>query len=252
MKRIISLGAGVQSSAMLLMALQGRFGDLPDVALFADTGYEPKAVTEWLQRLREHVAPFPIIDVTQGNLRVDVVNGSCSGHRFAALPFYLKPSGMGRRQCSNEYKIKPIRRWVRENCKTAEMWIGISTDEAHRMKPSGVKYITNRFPLIEANLSRRDCHEYNVLALGEAPKSSCIGCPFHGDRYWITLKQTSPEEFEDACQFDEAIRRSGRMVADQFLHRSLKPLRQVDFMHERQGAMFEDGFGNECDGVCGV
>ena len=40
--RILSLGAGVQSSTMALMADQGAFGDKPDAAIFADTGWEPR------------------------------------------------------------------------------------------------------------------------------------------------------------------------------------------------------------------
>jgi 3'-phosphoadenosine 5'-phosphosulfate sulfotransferase (PAPS reductase)/FAD synthetase len=47
---VISLGAGVQSSTMAIMAAKG---DLPpvDVAIFADTGNEPKAVYTYLNYL---------------------------------------------------------------------------------------------------------------------------------------------------------------------------------------------------------
>ncbi len=44
--RILSLGAGVQSSTMALMADQGAFGKKPDAAIFADTGWEPEPVLE--------------------------------------------------------------------------------------------------------------------------------------------------------------------------------------------------------------
>ena len=76
-------------------------------------------------------------------------------------------------------------------------------------------------------------------------------CPFHSDDFWKRLQKESPKEFEDACQFDDAIRtnacRKGKREADIFLHRSLKPLRSVKF---------DDGnmelFGNECEGHCGL
>ena len=42
MKHIISLGAGVQSSTMALMAAHGEIGPMPDCAIFADTGAEPQ------------------------------------------------------------------------------------------------------------------------------------------------------------------------------------------------------------------
>ena len=37
--RILSLGAGVQSSTMALMADEGAFEHKPDYAIFADTGW---------------------------------------------------------------------------------------------------------------------------------------------------------------------------------------------------------------------
>ena len=38
---IISLGAGVQSSTMALMAAKGLITPMPDAAIFSDTGWEP-------------------------------------------------------------------------------------------------------------------------------------------------------------------------------------------------------------------
>ena len=47
--RILSLGAGVQSSTMALMADAGEFGIKPDAAVFADTGWEPEPVIKHLE-----------------------------------------------------------------------------------------------------------------------------------------------------------------------------------------------------------
>ena len=38
-----------------------------------------------------------------------------------------------------------------------EMWLGISTDEAGRMKPSESPWISHRWPLIDGGMSRRAC-----------------------------------------------------------------------------------------------
>ena len=49
--RVISLGAGVQSTTMALLAAHGEIQPMPDAAIFADTGWEPAAVyrhLEWL------------------------------------------------------------------------------------------------------------------------------------------------------------------------------------------------------------
>lgn len=251
---VLSLGAGVQSSAMLLMALDGLFGEKPDFAVFADPGWEPKSVYEWLNKLEAEVHPFPIHRVSAGNIRTDTINGGLRKTRFATMPFYLSGGGIGRRQCTSEYKILPMYRHLRSlGITKAEMWIGISTDEAIRMKPSRVKWVANRWPLIEAMMNRQRCEEFLVDRMGEvAPKSSCIGCPFHSDAYWIKMREDSPDEFVDAVEFDSAIRVVNRMENQQFMHRSLKPLGQVAFKHEGQGAMFIDAFGNECEGICGT
>lgn len=48
---IISLGAGVQSTTLALMAAGGGLTPMPDCAIFADTGEEPSAVyrhLDWL------------------------------------------------------------------------------------------------------------------------------------------------------------------------------------------------------------
>jgi 3'-phosphoadenosine 5'-phosphosulfate sulfotransferase (PAPS reductase)/FAD synthetase len=66
MKTIISLGAGVQSSTMALMAKHGEITPMPEFAIFADTQSEPSSVYRWLDWLGQQL-PFPIIRVTKGN-----------------------------------------------------------------------------------------------------------------------------------------------------------------------------------------
>ena len=251
---------------MLLMAMDGRFGDIPEAAVFSDPGWETKATYEWLDRL-EQVSTIPIIRIkAKQQIKDEAVHGGPrvrrDGERFVTMPLYLLgqdgSKGMGRRQCTKEYKLTPLLKYWRSLGATrkapVECWIGISTDEAMRMKPSQVQYANNRYPLIELGLSRRDCQDYLIQRVGSrAPKSSCIGCPFHGDDFWAELRSNSPEEFEEACLFDDAIRNGPKMRGQQFLHRSMVPLRQIkEFKHENQGRMFEDAFGNECEGMCGL
>jgi 3'-phosphoadenosine 5'-phosphosulfate sulfotransferase (PAPS reductase)/FAD synthetase len=69
--RVLSLGAGVQSTTLALMAAAGEI-EAPDCAIFADTGWEPKAVYQHLDRL-ERCLPFPVHRVSKGNLRDDVI-----------------------------------------------------------------------------------------------------------------------------------------------------------------------------------
>ena len=69
---VISLGGGVQSSVMALMAGDGAFDRVPDCAVFADTKWEPPSIYTHLDWLEGQLR-FPLYVVDNGrNLREDV------------------------------------------------------------------------------------------------------------------------------------------------------------------------------------
>jgi hypothetical protein len=260
--RVISLGAGVQSTTLALMAAAGEIGPMPDCAIFADTGWEPKSVYEHLQKLTDAL-PFPVHVIQVSNLREDVIaNRNSDGHNFSVVPWFTT-KGIGMRQCTGEYKIRPIGRKIRELLgykkgqhiphNSAEVWVGISTDEIQRMKDSRDKWQVNRWPLIEYNISRNDCINWLANKGWSAPKSACIGCPYHSDAMWREMRDNDPESWADAIEVDKAIRNSGsKMQHQQFMHRSLKPLDEVDLSTSVEKGQIEFGFNQECDGMCGV
>jgi hypothetical protein len=243
--RVLSLGAGVQSTTLLLMAIEGILPGL-DAAIFADTGWEPKRVYDHLDLISAKAdgAGFPVIRVSKGSLRSDITDPA---HRYASIPYFVRnpdgSEGMGRRQCTSEYKLSPIRRKVREllgasapdfrrvpKGRVAEQWVGFSTDEIGRVSDKfGVAYLRTRYPLLELGMSRKDCERWlRSRAWASVAKSACIGCPFHGNRQWRELRDTRPDEWADACELDEAIRKGGQHAAplegEAFLHRSRVPL----------------------------
>jgi hypothetical protein len=281
MKRFLSLGAGVQSSAILLMSC---IGELPllDGAVFADTQWEPSAVYEHLAWLTTFAAKAGITVH-----RVSQVRGrKTNGHRWASMPLYTKKvwqpceiedvrkleaeakesgkdrirriiteleagrtseqRGMIRRQCTNEYKIKPIERFLRREvlgCKpkcrapknAIETWIGISMDEMKRMETRKDSYWQIfRYPLIRTmfldglGFTRGDCLMWlNRKGFPRPPRSACIGCPFHSDAEWKAIK-ADPIQWADACEFDDAIRYCGGMRGLVYLHPQRVPLREVN------------------------
>jgi hypothetical protein len=171
---VLSLGAGVQSSTLALMAAHGEITPMPQCAIFADTQWEPKSVYRWLDWLEKQL-PFPVHRVTAGSIRENLVTNS-TGQRFASIPWHMRmPNGdaaMGRRQCrrqcTSEYKLEPLHKKVREILGLEKgqrgpkeisvvQWIGISLDEIHRMKMSEFRFVEKRHPLIEARMSRWDC-----------------------------------------------------------------------------------------------
>lgn len=274
MLTIISLGAGVQSTTMALMAAHGELMPMPDCAIFADTGWEPAAVYEHLRWIMSpNVLPFPVHIVSYGNIRADLLarNSARSG-RFITIPaFLLSPNGkkgMGRRQCTSHYKIEPMRKKEREllgkgpreriPAGAVVKWLGISVDEVIRATPSKVRFEVNRFPLLEAGMSRRDCLGWlENNGYPTPPKSACIGCPFHNNAAWRSLRDNSPDEWRDAVTVDAAIRvpmdRVGvpTLRGKQFLHPQRVPLAEVDLSTaEDRGQL--NLFINECEGMCGV
>lgn len=257
MIHVLSLGAGVQSSTLALMAACGEVKPMPDFAVFADTQSEPQAVYAWLRWLQS-VLPFPVAKVTAGNLRraATEVKESQEGKRYVKIPvpmYWAGPkSGMSPRTCTRNFKIDPIRKFVRENmgaAKKVRMLIGISTDEAHRAKASNVAYIENVYPLLDAGMTRGHCLDWmNSRGYPKPPKSSCTFCGFHSDVEWRAL---SKEEFRDAVRFETQLQVAYAKTALSgvpYLHRDRIPLDQVDLTASSQ----IDLWGEECEGMCGV
>lgn len=270
--RYVSLGLGVQSSTVLFMADRGEIGPRPDCAIFADPGWESAATYEYLAYVRERVS-IPIHVVSAGNIREDLLRRqSARSGRFVTVPYFLKTvapngaikEGMGRRQCTAHYKIEPIYRKVREllgvgprgriAAGSAEAWVGISVDEIIRATPSKVRFETRKFPLLELGMDRVDCKEWmRDRQIRLPPKSACVGCPYHSNAHWREMKLYKPEEFAQAVEVDRAIRGFiyKPMDAEQFTHRSLLPLDEVDFSNaEDRGQL--NLFINECEGMCGT
>jgi len=267
---IISLGAGVQSSTLALMAAAGEVTPMPVAAIFADTKAEPASVYKWLDWLETQL-PFPVHRVTQGeglevvSLRVRQRKDGKGSWVSSGVPHYaVNKDGSkwhGGRQCTHDFKIAPIMREVRRllkhhGAKHAIQWIGISTDEAHRMKPSRVQYATIIWPLIDRRMSRRDCLKWmESRNYPKPPRSSCVFCPYHSNREWRRLRDEEPLEFQRAVRFDYEYRAAKTFVSKKhfvpFLHNSCVPLDQVDLSTEEERGQL-DMFGNECEGICGV
>ena len=268
MKHIISLGAGVQSSTMALMAAKGEITPMPDAAIFADTGWEPPHVYKFLDWL-EGQLPFPVHQASKNgdNLRDHIIS-SGAGSRYAGPPFFNVnrdgTNGMIKRQCTSEFKIEPLIQKTREllGLKKRQRakgkfkvihWIGISTDEAVRMKPSRNEWIEHRWPLIEQNMNRNDCLNWMEKNGYPRPeKSSCIGCPYHDNATWRDMKLNRPDEWADAVEIDRMIKGGVKGYKEElFMHNSRVPLEEVDFRTlEDMGQI--NMFENECAGICGV
>ncbi len=259
---IISLGAGVQSSTMALMAAHGEITPMPKCAIFADTQDEPKSVYTWLDWLEKQLS-FPVHRVTAGRLS-DAATKFYHSERnqkwtVKSIPAFAdKGRTIWPRQCTSDYKVYPIDREITRQMRDSGVkrcvkWIGISLDEIHRMKPSRRNSVEHRWPLVENRIKRHDCLEWmKKLAYPEPPRSACIYCPYHSDTEWRRLRAQEPEEFSKAVAFETKMQHAFRQIRQiPFLHRSCVPLDKVDFSTDEDHGQ-QVMFGNECEGMCGV
>lgn len=270
----LSLGAGVQSSTLALMAAHGEIGPMPNAAIFADTQAEPESVYRWLEWLEKQL-PFPVHRVTKGNLTEVALtirkrkDGTGQWTKSLIPAYTLEPDGtaghMGR-ACTYDYKLMPllsaqrklagIKRTQKE-C-TVTSWIGISWDEIQRIKNSREPWVQHRFPLIERKMRRQQCLEWmQSNGYPTPPRSACVYCPFHSNREWRRLRNEEPEEFARAVQFEKDLQaaksKTDNMRGVPYLHPSRVPLEQVDLRDpdENQMMLWND-MRNECEGMCGV
>jgi hypothetical protein len=270
--RLLSLGAGVQSSVVALMALDG---DIPpiDAAIFADTGAEPEAVyrhLDWLAARFERDA-VPLYRVGDAALEADVLD-SWAGRKInrarPSPPLFVDSEGGGmiRRQCTLSYKVRPIMRKVRELAGIAQgggrqpkdhrvtQLLGISLDEVGRMRDADRPWLRNEYPLVDARMTRWDCLRWTAArGYPEPPRSACVFCPFHSDDEWRRLRDHDPAGWARAVAFDAGIR-DGRKVAIRYplyVHNSMVPLDEVDLSTPEDHGQ-QSLFGSECHGVCGL
>jgi len=281
-KRFLNLGAGVQSTALYLMAMDGEIEPF-ELAIFADVQEEPDDVythLDWLDSL----GGAPIIRVTAGKLGDALDAGSdargnkrTDGAHYISIPAYtLNPQtgkkGIIQRQCTGDFKVKPIEREIRRLCGVEKgrpvpkdivitQYMGLSFDEPKRVirvkqrflaKPSNWKV---EFPLWDLEMTRGDCVAYLQKRVPhEVPRSACVFCPFKSDAEWRRLKEQDQKGWDRAVHIDKVCRTGTGLDSHRYLHKSCLPLADVDLRpaDEKSGqkALFS-GFQDECEGYCG-
>jgi len=263
--RILSLGAGVQSTTLALMIEKGEV-PMVDCAVFSDTMSEPKAVYKHLDWLEQNVS-FPIYRISKGNLAEDIIEGINGKYKYLSIPVYTvnkatKKKGLLRRQCTNDYKIQPIIKKIREllgykkgervkKGTKVEMLMGISIDEIVRMRDNRMKYIQNVYPLIDKNIRRYQCLEWmEKNNYPKPPRSACTFCPYHSNIEWLEIKKNK-KEWDEVVALDNAIRYGTKKKEDAvFLHKSCVPIEEADLEPNKDQ---QDLFNDICDeGMCGI
>jgi hypothetical protein len=198
--QVLSLGGGVQSTAMLLMIRDGKL-PMPDIAIHSDTGSEMPYTEEVIHYCADLCSEiglrFEIVRSHRGRLHEDYM-------RLETVPV------VGVRSCTMNFKVFPQRRLIREivgkknGVLLAESWLGITTDERRRRVKSDMKWIGNKFPLLDiVPTSRRECLELLKNEGLDIKKSGCFCCPYSGAKGFIKLRREFPELFKICIEMEE-------------------------------------------------
>ena len=191
-----------------------------DYAIHSDTTHE-RAETyafaeEWTPWLRERGVNV----ATTTAYRPDIVRRDWGQGAVMIPAFTLSKAdasrGQVKRQCTHDWKIMPIRRFLRAELErlgrrrsrgAVECVMGISLDEWHRMRDSDVAYVVNAYPLVDLRITRQGCEEWLAAhGLPIPPKSSCTFCPFHSLAEWRSLKRAGGPDWAEAVAVDAEIR----------------------------------------------
>jgi hypothetical protein len=261
--KIISLGMGVQSTALYLMSSIGYKVPRADYAIFSDPQaehYKTYDMLEWLLKWQEENNGIPIIINKDYHILDDIMKSQNKfGGKWVVIPAFGESGGMVMRQCTNDYKIQPVKESIRilhgleprKRMKPTELWLGISTDEIERMKDSRMYNVKYFYPLIYHRISRNDCIRFFKENNFPIPvKSSCVFCPYHSNDFWKEAKKENGEAWKVAVEVDESIRNNSQKGKDDklYIHPSLVPLKDIDF-DDGQLELFE---GYDCEGYCGL
>src|SRR6266487_1446368 len=246
-----SFGGGTQTIAIALLVYLDRLPK-PDLTIFCDTGREG---TETWEYNHKYVEPLlASIGITIEIASHDLATVDLYGHNGDLLLPAFTETGKFPTYCSDEWKKKVFRRYVRskgiESCIT---WLGMSTDEVDRIKPSDVQWQEYQWPLaFNVPMSRTECRQFILnQGLPDPPKSSCWCCPHRLNGQWLRLKTHYPQDFQKAVEHDRLIRERDRLHAV-YLHKSAQPLEDIDFSQPEAPALFGEENGGCQSGFCFV
>lgn len=237
--KVISYGGGVQSTALLVLAAEGRIDF--STFVFSNVGDDSESPMT-LQYIRDIASPF----AQQHGLTLETLEKIRRDGRAETLwqrlhrpetrsipiPVRMANGAPGRRNCTADFKIKVISKWLREQGATAEspatVGIGISVDEIHRANRRRAEPNQEvAYPLLDLGLRREDCvHLIKEAGLPVPPKSSCYFCPFHTVGEWREQRRTEPELFAKSEELEAFIntRRAALGRDDVYLTRYGIPL----------------------------
>jgi hypothetical protein len=191
---VISYGGGVQSTALVVLAVRERW--LIDEIVHVDLmDAESPATREYVALFRDWLRREYGRDITviERNMYRDMLDNPA----FTPVPWRgRRERFMLQRQCTRQYKVAPLTRYLYDRYlgERIGLMLGISVDEYHRMRDSSAARIEHVYPLVDRRLTRWQCREIVERAGLVVPwKSSCWFCPYRSVRSQWSLVQRYPD-----------------------------------------------------------
>lgn len=205
---ILRYGAGVNSTAMLLLWLSER--RRLDYVCFSDTGGERPVTLAWVERVRLWLARH------HPSVTFVVVRDTTKTLEQHALDTKRLPSlAYGKRSCSVRFKIQPYIRWaiatIPPPAPVIEL-IGFDAGEARRVNRGEQAESSHKahgerakqlYPLFTDRVTREDCLRIVRATFGcVPPKSSCFFCPASSAHEVAALAVNEPDLFDRAVAIE--------------------------------------------------
>lgn len=259
--KILSCGAGMQSTALALISCENKLAatrghpaprplvPVYDAVLFCDLGMEPPwvlAQVDFIQRACESAGiRFEVLDAP---LYADFMK-NFGKRRTISIPWWTVSNDGHKskmpRNCTIDYKVEVISKFVRwtllgyrkgqrlrsEDHKSHEMHMGFSFEEQRRCKENPNPMFVNRFPLVDMGWTRADSYAYIKDVWGlETKASACTFCPFHKNYFFQYLKEHEPREYARLIEVDHLLEEKNPkppMDSDLFISRSRKRIEEL-------------------------
>lgn len=260
--KILSCGAGQQSTALALMSCENaitrenRHPLVPvyDAILFCDLGGE----SEWVYKQVDFIAKsckranIPFYVLKDRNLKEDYFT-NYGNARVCTIPFWSidenGKKGKMTRHCTIDYKIVQMQNFTRwnllgyrkgertkpEDIQAHEMHIGFTYEEQQRIFDSKHKLFVNKFPMVEMGITRADNYAYVKEYWGlETRGSACLFCPFHTNYFFEECKCNCKDDYDTILKFDDLLEkgvpdsRIGVPNSKVFISKSRKRIRDLD------------------------
>lgn len=208
---VFSFGGGVQSTAVLALAAQGRIDCRSFIFANVGADSENPGTIEYVEKVSRPYAAAHGIDLLTVGREESLLQHALRSPSTIAIPVRMKNGAPGNRTCTDRWKIQPIAKWLRgagfTKDRPALMGLGISTDEAMRVRTdSGIAHVKIAYPLIDLKLSRKDCGVViREAGLPIPPRSSCWFCPYHTVGVWDAMRRDEPEKFARAVALERQL-----------------------------------------------